>query len=227
MFTDWCAATGHQEFPAESATGEPHQPAPGTMTIVEAALRALPSHGWTQGMFGRQDRCLPVMSQLAGVPYQDLATLTAGDITLLDGTATIRSAAGAWTVHPGDDALVCGPCTITRWIRVVDLAVTKITTGSVAAAVDSMKNTVEELDRYDPAIEAFLDQVLTDYGLAAVGWSAAYDPALRNAISRNAARVFTGYFINPGRLDPVASDLITHRGMTLLPITADDAVGTL
>ena len=37
------------------------------------ALRALPSHGWTQGMFGRRDRCLLVLSQLAGVPYTHLA----------------------------------------------------------------------------------------------------------------------------------------------------------
>ena len=47
---------------------------------VAAALRDLPSHGWTQGMFGRRDRCLLVLSQLARVPYQHLATVSAGDI---------------------------------------------------------------------------------------------------------------------------------------------------
>ena len=40
-------------------------------------------------MFGRRDRCLLVLSQLAGVPYKHLATLTAGDVTVADGTATI------------------------------------------------------------------------------------------------------------------------------------------
>ena len=55
-------------------------------------------------MFGRRDRCLLVLSQLAGVPYKHLANLTVGDITLLDGTATIRSAAGAWELRPADDA---------------------------------------------------------------------------------------------------------------------------
>jgi hypothetical protein len=64
-------------------TGEPFQPT--QQSAVDAALRGLPSHGWTQGMFGRRDRCLLVLSQLAGVPYQHLAALTAGDISIADG----------------------------------------------------------------------------------------------------------------------------------------------
>ena len=71
--------------------------APGMSEEVEAALRGLPSHGWTRGMFGRRDRCLLVLSQLAGVPYKHLATLTAGDVTVADGTARIENAAGTWT----------------------------------------------------------------------------------------------------------------------------------
>ena len=58
-------------------TGEPFQPTETDRDAVEAALRGLPSHGWTQGMFGRRDRCLVVLSELAGVPYKHLATLTA------------------------------------------------------------------------------------------------------------------------------------------------------
>ena len=75
-------------------TGEPFQPTETDRDAVQAALRGLSSHGWTQGMFGRRDRCLLVLSQLAGVPYQHLATLTAGDISIADGVVTIRSAAG-------------------------------------------------------------------------------------------------------------------------------------
>jgi len=37
-------------------------------------------------MFGRRDRALLVLSQLAGVPYTRIATLTAGDVTVHDGT---------------------------------------------------------------------------------------------------------------------------------------------
>ena len=72
--------------------GGPVQPT--ERDAVDATLRGLPSHGWTAGMFGRRDRCLVVLSQLAGVPYQHLATLTAGDIYIADGVVTIRSAAG-------------------------------------------------------------------------------------------------------------------------------------
>src|SRR5664279_1331042 len=50
-------------------TGEPFHPTDGSREAVQAALLGLPFHGWTQGMFGRRDRCLLVLSQLAGVPY--------------------------------------------------------------------------------------------------------------------------------------------------------------
>ena len=91
------------ERPGESAavraalgrpTGEPFHPTQSDQEAVDAALRGLPSHGWTAGMFGRRDRCLLVLSQLAGVPYQHLATLTAGGLHIADGAATIRSPAG-------------------------------------------------------------------------------------------------------------------------------------
>ncbi len=35
------------------------------------------------------------------------------------------SAAGTWTVLPGDDALLCGSCAVVRWLRVLDLVVTR------------------------------------------------------------------------------------------------------
>ena len=90
-------------------TGEPFQPTETDRDAVEAALRGLPSHGWTQGMFGRRDRCLVVLSQLAGVPYQHLATLTAGDVHIEEGVATIRSPAGEWTTSADGDASCADP----------------------------------------------------------------------------------------------------------------------
>src|SRR5664280_2211258 len=62
------AGAGYQR-PGESAvvraalgrpTGEPFQPTDGNRDAVQAALRGLPSHGWTAGMFGRRDRALLV-----------------------------------------------------------------------------------------------------------------------------------------------------------------------
>jgi hypothetical protein len=116
-------------------TGEPFQPKETERDAVEAALRGLPSHGWTQGMFGRRDRCLLVLSQLAGVPYRHLATLTAGDISIADGVATIRSGAGEWTLRHTDDAILCGSCAVTRWLKILDLAVTKPSTKTIARAL--------------------------------------------------------------------------------------------
>ncbi|HEY5148565.1 MAG TPA: hypothetical protein VIJ23_01840 [Mycobacterium sp.] len=92
---------------------------------VQAALRGLPSHGWTQGMFGRRDRCVVVLSLLAGVPYRHLATLTAGDIHIEEGVATIRSAAGEWTLRPADDAILCGPCARNRAPKTIARALKK------------------------------------------------------------------------------------------------------
>ena len=66
-------------------TGAPPE-TPAHAEKVAAALRGLPSHGWTQGMFGRRDRALLVLSQLAGLPYTRITTLTAGDVTVHDGT---------------------------------------------------------------------------------------------------------------------------------------------
>jgi len=115
LFTDWCAATDTTAPPAVvraalgRPTGEPFQPTETDRDAVEAALRGLPSHGWTQGMFGRRDRCLVVLSQLAGVPYQHLATLTAGDVHIEEGVATIRSPAGEWTTSADGDASCADP----------------------------------------------------------------------------------------------------------------------
>jgi len=116
-------------------TGQPFQPTKTDKDAVEAALRGLPSHGWTQGMFGRRDRCLVVLSQLAGVPYRHLAHLTGGDIYMTGGVATIRSTAGEWTADVADEAVLCGPCAVTRWLKILDLAVTKPSTKTIARAL--------------------------------------------------------------------------------------------
>src|SRR5664279_3599759 len=86
-------------------------------------------------MFGRRDRCLVVLSQLAGVPYQHLARLTAADISIASGVATIRSAAGEWTVGAADDVEVCGPCAVVRWLKILNLAVTHLSTRTIAEAL--------------------------------------------------------------------------------------------
>lgn len=84
---------------------------------VDAALRMLPNRGWPGGLFGRRDRCLLVLSQLAQIPHKHLAGLVAGDITVTDGAATIRVAGEVRTLEAVDDPVLCGPCAIARWLR--------------------------------------------------------------------------------------------------------------
>lgn len=91
----------------------------------------------------------------------------------------------------------------------------------------TMLNTVPELQTYQPLVDTFLDEVFANYGLVAVGWSAKYDTALRAAIARGAKRVFTSYFINPGRIEPEAQQLIAGRGLKTVRAAADDALGRL
>ena len=86
-------------------------------------------------MFGRRDRCLLVLSQLAGVPYGHVAALTAGDIHIAGGGASIRFPAGEWTAGPADDGLLCGPCAVVRWLKILDLAVTQVSTRTIAGAL--------------------------------------------------------------------------------------------
>ncbi|HEY5150965.1 MAG TPA: hypothetical protein VIJ23_14340 [Mycobacterium sp.] len=49
--------------------------------------------------------------------------------------ATIRSPTGDWTVGPAEDAVSCGSCAVTRWLKILDLAVTKPSTKTIARAL--------------------------------------------------------------------------------------------
>jgi hypothetical protein len=86
-------------------------------------------------MFGRRDPALLAMSQVAGVPYRHLATMTAGDISIADGLTAIRSPAGEWTIRADGDVVLCGSCAVTRWLKILDLAVTKPSTKTIARAL--------------------------------------------------------------------------------------------
>ncbi len=114
--------------------GRPARPVRQTVTAerVEAALRALPSQGWTQGWFGRRDRALLVVAHVAGLSYRQIARLTVGDITFTaDGAARVSTAAGPVTIQPVGDPIACGPCALARWVEAMDLAVTFQRVGDV------------------------------------------------------------------------------------------------
>ena len=120
----------------DALRGRPAQPVRQELDSaqVQAALRRLPSHGWINGWFGRRDRALLILAQ-AGVPYRRIAALTAGDVALSDGVATI-AATTSITLHPDDDPVLCGPCALVRWLRALHIAVTNPSTRTLAAAID-------------------------------------------------------------------------------------------
>jgi hypothetical protein len=86
---------------------------------TQEALRALPSAGWV----GRRDRAIHVLSQIAGMTDEHIATLTAGDVAMADGTATITATTGTITLAASSDTLTCGPCALARWLHLLDMAV--------------------------------------------------------------------------------------------------------
>ena len=105
-----------------------------TATQVEEAMRILPSHGWTSGWTGRRDRALLVLSQMAGLSYDNIAELTVANVTISDGLATIKTPGGTTTLRMTQDDLICGPCALARWLHALDMTAV-YPTGRVIAAV--------------------------------------------------------------------------------------------
>ena len=84
-----------------------------------------------------------------------------------------------------------------------------------------IRNTRAELDAYSGEFDRLLDRILDEFGLVVCGWSAAWDGALREALSRATSRRFTTYWAARGELQDEARRLFEHRGAELIPI--DDA----
>jgi len=91
---------------------------------VEMLMRLLPSNGWTAGLFGRRDRALLTLTAATTIPYRQLPGLTVGQLHLAGGVATITDHHGtAHVVEAEEDPVLCGPCTLVRWRRVLDTEV--------------------------------------------------------------------------------------------------------
>lgn len=85
-----------------------------------------------------------------------------------------------------------------------------------------LKNTVEELGSYDPAIDALLDQIFDQYGLIVCGWSADWDTALCNAILRAPGRRYATFWCRMSPPSNAARQLVTHRSAIEVPISGAD-----
>jgi tetratricopeptide (TPR) repeat protein len=85
-----------------------------------------------------------------------------------------------------------------------------------------LKNTPEELASYDPRLRRALRRIFEDYGLLIVGWSAQWDPALRQALSRAGQQRLTVFWTARGPLGPEADQLIALKRATVIPIADAD-----
>lgn len=89
-----------------------------------------------------------------------------------------------------------------------------------------IRNTVAELEAYEPATDRLLDRVFDDYGLLVCGWSGDWDPALRAAILRAPNRRFTTFWAHRGPLSERASELAEHRAAVRVAVDGADELFT-
>jgi len=85
-----------------------------------------------------------------------------------------------------------------------------------------IRNTHIELESYPSEFNVLLDRILDEFGLIACGWSAEWDPALRNAIERSTSRRFSYFWALRGEPGISAMRLIEHRRAQTIPIADAD-----
>ena len=92
---------------------------------VDMLMRFLPSHGWLGGLFGRRDRALLTLAASTTIPYRQLPRLTVRQLRVADGVATVTDHRGVeHVIRAAVNSVLCGPCTLVRWRRVLDTEVT-------------------------------------------------------------------------------------------------------
>lgn len=86
-----------------------------------------------------------------------------------------------------------------------------------------LRNTLNELESYEPEVDDLLDRVLDEFGLIVCGWSGAWDAALRQAILRAPNRRYRTFWAGRhGRVDDAARSLVDHRQARIVPIEDAD-----
>jgi len=91
---------------------------------VEMLMRLLPSNGWTGGLFGRRDRALVALAAQTTIPYRQLPRLAVAALQITDGIATVTDHRGTThVIESAADPVLCGPCALVRWRRVLDTEV--------------------------------------------------------------------------------------------------------
>jgi hypothetical protein len=109
----------------------PTRPPPDPDALA-AAVRALPTTGWTGGFFGRRDAA---MLTLAASPlsWTALAGLRTGEVTVAAGVLHLP---GGHRLPAGPDPASCPPCVWLRWARALGLARREVSIRVLRAALD-------------------------------------------------------------------------------------------
>ena len=89
-----------------------------------------------------------------------------------------------------------------------------------------IRNSDDELARYDARIDALIDQVLDEYGLIVCGWSGEYDVALRAAFDRCPSKRYATYWCVRGDRSVVTDGLIACRNAQVVEISDADSFFT-
>ncbi len=203
---------------------EPPPIAPETRARVDAALRMLPSRGWTGGLFGRRDRCLLVLSQLARIPHKHLADLAAADVAVAGGVATVTVGGLTRTVEATDDPVLCGPCAIARWLVTHQVIVTKIATRAIADHLRAVEPVTTESVHACLEPRAADERTLASPLLATADqWGSTPFPLSRmspHAVSRRARDLLAG-IVTPRRVLP--EHPAVDEGRTV-PVTQEPVV---
>lgn len=86
-----------------------------------------------------------------------------------------------------------------------------------------IKNSHEELSGYETEMDQLLDRIFDEHGLIVCGWSATWDPSLRNAILRCKGHRYHTYWLKHGNLSNEANNVIANRQATTIEIAGADA----
>ena len=90
-----------------------------------------------------------------------------------------------------------------------------------------IRNTNNELSKYDCKFNKLLARIFDDYGLIVCGWSGEWDRALHQAIMRNPSRRYSFFWAHRGEIsdskNSIANKIVQHRRGSSIPIVdADD-----
>lgn len=86
----------------------------------------------------------------------------------------------------------------------------------------NLKNTSDELDSYEPAVEELVRQVFDEYGLIVCGWSGEWDTALRELILASKTRRYSMYWASYSGLSKTSEELVSHRDGNTVSIDGAD-----